>query len=63
MERLGLSVPEAAQILGLGRNSTYEAIKTGAIPSLRIGNRIIVPKAALERLLEAAGQEPTPNAV
>lgn len=46
------SVREAAQILGLGRNHTYGAIHRGEIPALRIGRRIVVPKDALDEMLE-----------
>ncbi|RMF09398.1 MAG: DNA-binding protein [Alphaproteobacteria bacterium] len=51
MTRQTVSVEEAARILGLGRSSAYEAVRRGDIPSLRIGRRILVPRAALERLL------------
>ena len=54
--KLTLTVQEAATLLGIGRNSAYEAIKIGAIPSLRIGRRIVIPKSALERIL--AGHSP-----
>lgn len=47
-----LTVTEAAKLLRLGRASAYEAIKTGELPSIRIGKRILVPRKALERLLE-----------
>ena len=50
-EKLTLSVDEAARVLGLSRNSCYQAVETGAIPSLRIGKRILIPRFALERLL------------
>ncbi len=46
--------PEAGQMLGLSRNATYEAAKKGEIPTIRLGGRILVPKAALNRLLEMA---------
>jgi excisionase family DNA binding protein len=46
-----LSVPEAARLLGIGRNTAYEAIRRGEIPALRIGRRLLVPRAALGRLL------------
>ena len=42
-----LSVSEAAEFLGFGRNAVYEAVRTGAIPSLRIGRRIRIPSHAL----------------
>jgi len=50
-----LSVPEAARLLGIGRNTAYEAIRRGEIPALRIGRRLLVPRAALESLLSAVG--------
>jgi excisionase family DNA binding protein len=43
--------PDAGRMLGLGRNATYEAISRGEIPVIRFGRRIVVPKKALERLL------------
>jgi predicted DNA-binding transcriptional regulator AlpA len=54
-QRRTVSVPEAGKILGIGRNSAYEAVKTKQIPTLRIGGRLVVPIAALERMLESAG--------
>jgi excisionase family DNA binding protein len=45
------SISEAAKLLGIGRNACYEAAKTGQIPVLRIGKRLLVPKAALDRML------------
>jgi hypothetical protein len=36
--------PEFGQMLGLGRNATYKAAKTGEIPTIRIGYALKVPK-------------------
>jgi len=58
-ERLTLSVPEAAKVLGIGRNLCYDRVKTGEIPVIRIGRRLLVPRRALEKLLEQ-GQVVTP---
>jgi len=55
MEKRTYSIPEAAKVLGIGRTAAYEAARTGEIPTIRIGKRILVPVAALERLL--AGNE------
>ena len=52
IERLTLTVEEAAAMLGISRAGAYEAVQRGDIPSIRIGRRILVPKAALQRLLE-----------
>lgn len=53
-EPLALSVKAAARILGLSRASAYEAVRTGQIPSLRFGKRIVIPRAALNRMLSQA---------
>lgn len=55
IERQTLNLwPDTGKILGLGRNSTFEAAKRGDIPTIRIGGRILVPKQSLDRLLGAA---------
>lgn len=50
-ERATVTVEEAARLLGIGRNSAFAAVQRGEIPALRIGRRVLVPRAALERLL------------
>jgi excisionase family DNA binding protein len=54
MEKITMSVQEAAETLGIGRAKAYEAVHTGEIPSVRIGSRIIVPVAALQKMLDVA---------
>ena len=44
--------PDAGKALGIGKNQAYEGARRGQIPSIRIGKRIVVPKAAFEKLLE-----------
>ena len=55
-KRLTFTVVEAATLLGIGRNSAYEAIKAGILPSVQIGRRILIPRAALEQFLLKVGQ-------
>jgi excisionase family DNA binding protein len=57
MTRETLSVEEAAHVLGIGRGSAYEAVRRGELPAIRIGKRLVVPRAALQRLLEV-GRRP-----
>ena len=38
---------EVRAFLGLGRNTVYELIESGKLPSRRFGQRLFVPKAAL----------------
>lgn len=51
-ERLTFTVAETARLLGIARNTAYDRVRTGEIPVLRLGRRLLVPKRALERLLE-----------
>jgi excisionase family DNA binding protein len=51
-DKLTLSVDETAKLLGIGRNLCYERVKTGDIPAIKIGRRLLVPRRALEKLLE-----------
>ena len=50
--KLTLNVEEAATVLGISRGLAYEMVKTGKIPSVRFGKRVLVPRRALEKLLE-----------
>jgi len=49
--KLTLSVEEAAKLLGIGRNLAYDRVKMGEIPVIKIGRRLLIPRAALEKLL------------
>jgi excisionase family DNA binding protein len=49
--RLTLSVPETAALLGISRALAYQLVARGELPSLRLGGRILVPRQALERLI------------
>jgi excisionase family DNA binding protein len=50
-ERRVVTVKEAAAMLRISRGSAYEAVRRKEIPSLRVGRRLLVPLAALERML------------
>ncbi len=54
MTKKTISVEEAAALLGISRNTAYEAVRRGEIPSIRIGKRFLIPAAALERMLDGA---------
>lgn len=53
-DRLTLTVEEVGEALGIGRNLAYDGVRRGEIPSVKIGRRLLVPRAALEGLLQAA---------
>lgn len=48
------TVDEVAEIMRVSRPTAYAGVRSGAIPSIRIGKRLLVPRVALERML--AGQ-------
>lgn len=56
MEVLILKIEEAARVLGIGRTTAYAAVKSGDIPTVRIGGRRFIPKPALMRMLEQANR-------
>jgi excisionase family DNA binding protein len=61
MQRLTLTVPEVAEALGISRMAAYSAVRAGVIPAIRIGRRVLVPRVALDRLIEAALPEELPR--
>jgi excisionase family DNA binding protein len=49
------SVEALALELGISRQSAYSALRNGLIPSIRLGKRYILPRAATSRWLAEAG--------
>lgn len=54
-----LSVKECARVLKISRGSCYQGIMQNSIPHIKIGRRILIPKRALEKMLEGNGKEST----
>lgn len=48
-----LTVAQVAQVLNLGRDTTYDLVRSGHIRSVRVGHQYRVPKAALMEYLAA----------
>jgi excisionase family DNA binding protein len=59
-DRLTYTVPEAGRLLGISRGAAYAAAADKTLPTIRIGRRLLVPRAALQRLLERADEEVRP---
>ena len=62
MEKLALSIAEAAETLGLGRDQIYLLLNTGRIASFKIGHRRLIPAAGLRDFVERQMREPEPAA-
>ncbi len=54
VKRETYTVTEVAKILGIGRNTAYEVCRNGEIPTIRVGGRILIPRAVIDDLLESA---------
>lgn len=48
---LALKVEDLMPILGVGRNTAYELVRSGQIRSIRIGRQIRVPRDAVAEFL------------
>ncbi len=59
-KKLTGTVDEAAAVLNISRNSAYEAVREGEIPSMRAGRRILVLWCPFMRKL-GAGDEEAPD--
>jgi len=57
MKRLTVSVEESAKMLGISRALAYELVRKNEIPSIKLGRRLVVPLAALLRLLQTPDAE------
>jgi hypothetical protein len=56
-QRIAYDIPEAGALIGLGRNSAYAAARAGEIPTVKIGSRLLVPKARFHALFELGDVE------
>lgn len=55
-----LTVAQVAAALHIGKNTAYDLIRTGQIPSLRIGRAIRVPEPALQEWITSNTQKGNP---
>ncbi|MDD5509490.1 MAG: helix-turn-helix domain-containing protein [Dehalococcoidales bacterium] len=57
VEPLCIDIPAVGSMLGISRATAYEMARLGQLPVIRCGTRrMVVPLAALKRMLEEAGQ-------
>ena len=50
--KMGLTIEEAAETTGIGRNTMRKLVEWGKLPVLKVGRKTIIRKDALERLME-----------
>ena len=57
-ERLVFTVRQAADALGVSDDLVYELTARGEIPCLRLGRRRVIPRRAIELILEQTMDQP-----
>ena len=50
--KMGLTIEEAAETTGIGRNTIRKLVEWGKLPVLKVGRKAIIRKDALERFRE-----------
>lgn len=48
-----LSIPEVCETTRLGRRKIWELTNCGELPIVRVGRRVLIPRADLERWIES----------
>ena len=57
MDKILLTIPEVAQVTGLGRSLIYTKVMAGELRSVRIGRARRVPVAAITEFIEGLESE------
>ena len=50
--KMGLTIEEAAETTGIGRNTMRKLVDWGKLPVRKVGRKTIIRKDALERFME-----------
>ena len=50
------TVTQTASLLGISRTHAYELVSRGDLAHVRLGRRIVIPRRALERLLDVVAE-------
>ncbi len=52
MQKLTLSVDEAAQLVGISKSRMYQLARSDGFPSFTVGKRLLISAKGLERWIE-----------
>ena len=58
-KRLTVTVEEAGRMLGISRGLAYQMAREKRLPTIRFGKRLVVPKWAIEHLLQVPQETAT----
>ncbi len=57
-EKTVLTPYEVAAKLGISLPLTYKQLRSGTIPSVKVGDRYLIPQAAFDKWLECQPKQP-----
>ena len=60
MERLGVSLEEASKLTSVSQFTLRRQIKRGNLKVARVGRRLVIPVAELEKLVRPVAQQTNP---
>lgn len=60
VEKMAYSIQETSEAIGVHPNTIYTLVKTGKLPSITLGRKILISKIELERWLAAGQSNPQP---
>ena len=55
--KMGLTIEEAAECTGIGRNTMRKLVEWGKLPVLKVGRKTIIRRDTLERFLTVRSEE------
>jgi excisionase family DNA binding protein len=61
-KRVTLTPRESTEITGFGLAHTYDLLRSGAMPSIRVGKQFYIPHSALLEWLRTCGRLPARSA-
>lgn len=53
LQPVAVTVPRAAELLGISTRTAWELVRTGTIPAARLTRRVLIPYAALVNFIES----------
>jgi len=60
-QQMAYNIEQTAQLLGLAPNTVRRLIRDGELPCRRVGVRVLISRAALEKFLATSSHKKTPH--
>ena len=60
-QKLTVRIPQAVEMLGIGRSKIYELIHEGEIEAIKVGSSTLLPIEGLQRFVERRRRAKSPS--